>query len=435
MDNPRPEKNRTGWLEHLEAESWSAELIISGAAIYGSFQLPWLLTKLINYSLLNFSDDILEIMYLVFTYLTFTISILMVNFVLHFVLRSLWVGLIGLSSVFPQGISEESESYSKSYLQQLKHDFGDLRAYHEKIDRLCSIIFAFSFSFAMIFLSISVLVLTIAGIAYLIHQLNQNLPINVLFFSILGFVLFPGILNGLLNHKKFRDKAWVQKIHYPILFKAVSRVIFHVFFEPVYYINSIFITNFKKSQYSLRVLAYMALVLPVFAVVFIQSNAIFANKDYYFNYANREDRFYPIHYEDQLDENQLIQNPTIPSAQIESSGLNLFLPLPMREETRIYQKYGAYSNDPQLSANENILKSRAWFKEQAGKYFHIEVNGKKYTPSLRGYNHRNAYEYGFLAFIPASLCKEGENMIYIQSDYQVEGKKRECYLPFWYSSR
>jgi hypothetical protein len=434
MDNPTPEKTKQGWLEHLEAESWSAELIISGAAIYGSFQLPWLLNNLINFCLLNFSDDILDILYLVFTYLTFTITILMVNFVMHFVLRSLWVGLIGLTSVFPQGINEESDTFSKHYLQQLKADYGDLRGYNAKIDRTCSIIFAFSFSAAMIFLSIAIVVVAIATIAYLLHQLIPGINIHVAFFSLLGLVLVPSFLNGLLNNKKLREKPWVQKIHYP-LFRRVGNVMFHIFQEPINRINNTFLTNFKKTQYTLRFLAYLALVLPVFMVVFIQSNALFATQNFYFKFDSREDRFYAQHYADELKEGQLILSPMIPSAQIFGSGLNLFLPLPTREEVKLHQKFGKYHDDPKLSEAENLLKSRAWFKEQAGKYFHIKVNGHVFDPALRSYNHPNAFEYGLLAFIPANLFQEGENLIQVQSEYRMDGKQRECFIPFWYSAK
>lgn len=433
MDNPKPEKNQPGWFEYLEAESWSAELIISGAAVYGSLQLPWMMDKMVNFTLLHFSDDILSILYLFFNYLTFAMAVLIVNFVLHFILRSLWVGLIGLSSVFPQGISEESESYSKSYLQQLKAEFGDLRGYTEKIDRACSIMFAFSFSVALIFTSIALIVLAVAGIAYLIHQINPKISIETLFLSILSLMILPGFIGGMLNMKPLREKAWVQKIHYPLV-RFGGRMMFHVFYQPIHYINSAFVTNLKKGQYTIRMVGYMLLILPAFVVLFTQSNVLYANKNYYFSHANREDRFYYYQYEDQLKENQLIQDPLIPSAQIEGSGVNLFLPLPTREEVILRKKYGDYSNDPKLSEAENLLKRRAWFKEQVNKYFQIEVNDKKIKPMLRSFNHPNANEYGFLAFIPVAFLQEGENVIHIESEYRVEGKKRESFIPFWYSN-
>ncbi|WP_373549394.1 hypothetical protein [Haliscomenobacter sp.] len=433
MDNPNSEKNTQGWFERLEAESWSAELIISGAAIYGSFQLPSALNQLINYSLLHFSDDILRILYLVYTYLTLAITILMVNFVMHFVLRSLWVGLIGLASAYPQGVNIESKSFSKSYLQQLKADFGDLRAYNEKIDKACSIIFAFSFSVAMIFMSIAVIVLAAAGLAYLLHQLSPKIGIQTSFFSILGLIVLPSLFGGVLNLKPLREKAWVQKIHYPFMIRRIGRLMFHVFYQPVYYINSIFTTNFNKGQYSMRVLAYMTLILPVFFMVFTQSNAMYADKDFYFKNTNREDRFYARHYEDQLKQDQLILNPLIPSAEISGAGLRLFLPMPMREEVVLYKKYGKPPVDSTLNESKLVYQNRIWFKEQARKYFHIAVNGKKINPELRSYQHPNATEYGFLAFVPANLFVEGENVLHVQSEYKVESKKRESFIPFWYS--
>lgn len=435
MDNPKPENSKQSWLEHLENESWSAELIISGAAIYGSLQLPWLLTKMVNYSLLNFSDDILQILYLFFNYLTFAVSILMVNFILHFILRSIWVGLLGLSSVYPHGVNLESENYSKHYLQQLRADFGDLRGYSTKIDRTCSIMFAFSFSAAMIFTSIALMVLVIAGVAYGIHRLLPALPIFNVFMVILFTLIVPGFIGGLLNAKSLRDKAWVQKIHYPLIVRVSGRIIFPLLYEPIFYINSTFITNLKKRQYTLSMLGYILLILPVYLVVFTQSNVLYANQRYYFSNADRQDRFYSVHYEDQLKTDQLIQNPIIPSSDIIGSGVKLFLPLPMREEIVLNKKYGEYKMDSTLSASQNLLNNRAWFKEQAKKYFHIEVNGQKFVPSmLRSYNHHNTYEYGFLTFIPDSLLLRGENVIYIQSDYKYKGKKRQSFIPLWYSS-
>lgn len=434
MDNPKPEHNKQSWLEHLENESWSAELIISGAAIYGSLQLPWLLTKMINYSLLNFSDDILQILYLFYNYLTFAISILMVNFILHFILRSIWVGLLGLSSVYPKGVNLESENYSQHYLKQLKADFGDLRGYSTKMDRTCSIMFAFSFSVAMIFTCIALMVLGVAGIAYGVHLLLPQFSIDNIFLLILSCLLLPGAVGGVLNMKSLRDKAWVQKIHYPLIIKISGRIFFHFLYEPIYYINSTFITNLKKRQYTLNMLGYIILILPVYLVVFTQSNVMYTNKRYYFSNAEREDRFYYVHYEDHLTTDQLIQNPMIPSSDITGSGVKLFLPLPMREEVVLTKKYGEYKPDSTLSAGQNLIKNRAWFKDQAKKYFQIEVNGQKFVPSLlRSYNHHNAYEYGFLTFIPDSLLLRGENVIYIQSDYRYKGKKRQSFIPFWYS--
>ena len=100
-----------------------------------------------------------------------------------------------------------------------------------------------------------------------------------------------------------------------------------------------------------------------------------------------------------------------------------------------YKKYGQAPVDSTLSESKQVYQNRFWFKEQARKYFHITVNGKKINPALRSYQHSNANEYGFLAFVPANLLVEGENVIRVQSEYKVEGKKRESFIPFWYSAK
>lgn len=433
MDNLSPNSNQQSWFEQLEKESWSAELIISGAAIYGSLQLPWLLTKMVNYSLLNFSDDILQILYLFFSYLIFAISSLMISFIVHFILRSIWVGLIGLSSVYPQGVNEESENFSKHYLKQLKAEFGDLRSYAARVDQTCSIMFAFSFRFAMLLTSIALMVLATTIVAYGIHQLLPQFPISTIFMIMLATLMLPGMIGGMLNTKKIRDKVWVQKIHYPLI-KISGRIIFNFLYEPVLFINSTFVTNQKKIATILGIIGNMLLILPVFFVVLQQSNVLYSIQRYYFSNAEREDRFYSVHYEDQLKTDQLIQNPTIPSSEITVAGVKLFLPLPTREEVVLNKKYGEYKMDSTLNESQNLLRSRAWIKEQAKKYFHIELNGQTFVPErLRSYNHHNANEYGFLTYIPDSLLLSGENLIYIQSEYQYKGKKRESFIPFWYS--
>jgi len=269
MDNLSPNSNQQSWFEQLEKESWTAELIISGAAIYGSLQLPWLLTKMFNYSLLNFSDDILQILYFFFNYLTIAISILMVNFILHFIMRSYWVGLLGLSSVYPKGVNEESENYSKHYLQQLKADFGDLRGYASQVDQACSIIFAYSFSVAMLFTSIASVVFAATGIAYGIHQLLPQFPINSIVIAIFSILMVPAIIAGVLNAKRLREKDWVKKVHYPLVVKSIGRIMYHFLHEPIFYIQSIFITNIKIRAYTLSLLGYLLLILPVSIVVLL----------------------------------------------------------------------------------------------------------------------------------------------------------------------
>ena len=64
MDKTKPE-----WLQALEAQSWQAELIASGLAIYGSLSMGVYLDGLAEWAVLRFNDRILNILYFFFFYI------------------------------------------------------------------------------------------------------------------------------------------------------------------------------------------------------------------------------------------------------------------------------------------------------------------------------------------------------------------------------
>ena len=58
--NQDTQKTKLEWLEVLESQSWQAELIASGLAIYGSLSLEKYLVQMIGWSMLHFDDYTLK---------------------------------------------------------------------------------------------------------------------------------------------------------------------------------------------------------------------------------------------------------------------------------------------------------------------------------------------------------------------------------------
>jgi len=135
-------KKKPKWLKILETQSWQAELVISGMAIFGTLQLPALVDNLVNFSLYYFSTDYMDILYFVFIYLYFACLILIISFITHLVLRSLWIGLLGLNSIYPDGVNKDFKMYGKDYMEKWMEDFPSLDDYNKRLDRTCSSIFA-----------------------------------------------------------------------------------------------------------------------------------------------------------------------------------------------------------------------------------------------------------------------------------------------------
>jgi hypothetical protein len=87
--------------------TWEVELLISGVAVFAMLQLPgWLDDRF--FSLMpRFDQDVVTALTLVFVYLKIAALILAITFTLHLILRAQWIALVGLHSVFPDGVRWE----------------------------------------------------------------------------------------------------------------------------------------------------------------------------------------------------------------------------------------------------------------------------------------------------------------------------------------
>ena len=97
-ENGSKKTKKPKWMRVLEKQSWQAELVISGVAIFGSLQLPSALQDFIDFCIYYVSDEMMGLVYIFILYLGLIIPVLIINFILHFILRALWIGMLGLSN-------------------------------------------------------------------------------------------------------------------------------------------------------------------------------------------------------------------------------------------------------------------------------------------------------------------------------------------------
>jgi hypothetical protein len=112
------------------------ELLISAFAISGLFYI----FEPIAHKMLvaQFDNNHFLIFILVITY--FSLQILIFNLMLHLLLRSLWIGSLGLRYVFGK-IDFEQLNYGEQFTKYLKRKVGSFDAYISKLENICSIIF------------------------------------------------------------------------------------------------------------------------------------------------------------------------------------------------------------------------------------------------------------------------------------------------------
>lgn len=218
---------RPKWLRRLERESWQAELIISGAAIIGSLQLPWVLEKFQYYLLLHFDRAALKLWFFATAYWALFVYGLILLFILHFVVRALWIGLIGLNSIYPNGIATTNLA-SLDLQEKTREEYGDIDGLIKRFDRMASGMFGTGFTFAGVFLNIGLIV----SVAILVVTFLQNLGVPALWawFTglsplVAGFI--ASILNTVMSLPKYREKEWVKRYHFPLT-KFISRLSYPV---------------------------------------------------------------------------------------------------------------------------------------------------------------------------------------------------------------
>lgn len=219
--------NKPKWLRRLERESWQAELIISGAAIFGALQLPGLLEKFQYYLLLNYERGALFLWGFATSYWALFVYGLIFVFIFHFVIRALWIGLVGLNSVYPEGIVENKMT-SKDYHEKVKQEYGDIDGFIDRLDRSASSMFGTGFTFAGLFFNLGL----IASISILLVNWLQDLGLAPSLAWTIGLlpiisILVVSILSSVLSLPALREKEWVKRIHFP-LGKFLSRLTYPV---------------------------------------------------------------------------------------------------------------------------------------------------------------------------------------------------------------
>lgn len=424
------------WLRRLEQESWQAELVISGLAIYGALQLPGFIDNLAQWVFVQTTDDGNMLLYLIFFYMVVCANVLIFTFVAHFILRAVWIGLVGLNSVFPEGIKNESNMYAPHFMEQLRRDFPHKNLSIRELDNLCSIIFAFSAYFVLVILTvaidISVLYLLKLGLEKILPGFVANLIIGIFLF-----LIFLGVLSNLFfNNKKLREKAWVKKWHYPLAM-MLGKVVLHIFYRPTTYLGFTFMTNINLRQYIGASSLFFVVVLAFSMQQLLSGSPVLyiINKEALFRQYKRSDRIHSEVYENlRHSDDGKILTAIIESDQVTGDFLKAFVPIFKSESEVIDSLCGAWANNADLTEDENRQSRYQFWSDCYSKYHQFYVNDSLYRVDIVKHTHRNQGENGVLGFIPTNNFKEGKNILRVE---KVRSNKDKPYrimnIPFWYA--
>ena len=430
------ENNKTPkWLKRLEKESWQAELLISGLALYGTLQLPvfvyWLTDMLLNI----FPPNYYLAGYVIAFFYLFGIAILTTFFIIHFVLRGYWIGLIGLNSVYPEGYKVEDGFYSPIYSRLLAAKLPSIKETIKKVDKQCSTMFSGAFVFMLLYGSMSLSFTFILGI----YALTKDF-IPFFIWIILGVlfglaVIVMSVLGPMSKSEKFRNNEFLQKIFFKMSY-WFGNLTTPFFFKPVNQILFTYGTHAKSATSNIRVSVPFFAIAMFLSLFHLQKSniGILINKGNGENINIHENTIYKTHYLDQYEVGDNIFVPVLESDVITDPFIKLFIPI-LRNESSIQDIIcGKYEEDKSLDSDTEYKIQKQFQLDCYNKYITIKINDTLFDAELLRHNHSQGDRKGVLCYIPSKILSEGKNQIKVQ---KIKNTEQEIYdeytINFWYA--
>jgi hypothetical protein len=424
--------NQQSWLERLSMESWQAEMVISGVAIFGSFQLFDGVKSLIDWFYFSLPGSFMYIAYFLGFYFFIAVAVLCMSFLGHFVVRSIWIASIGLESVYPE-IRRDNDTYSPHFMDQLLRRFPSFKGFNEELDKIGSSILAFALMLVMVFIGIGCVI----GLALLLGTMTAMLTTEEVGLKVslglLGTAVVIMLFNTILNSKSLQNRPWVQKIHFPLSI-GIGYLFANVFFRPHSYLSFIIRTNLDTKKYWKFMTVMMIGVAIISGSVFERTHLLALMDNVYYRFDQRTDRLYSSNYlTESADQELAFISPQIPSMIIHSpADLTLFLPMPEREELRIFLACSEQEPSGIEDRSEARLASYnyriACFKEQVS----VEIDDEPVEVIMKVYKHPHDREPGLMYFFPGLELSPGEHQIVIRHLALKGAQEKIDRIPFVY---
>lgn len=172
--------------------TWEMELLISGATVFGLVQLPGIADKFL-FHLHNTGAEVVSAFVIpLWIYVKSALITLIATFVAHLALRGYWTALVGLSSVYPDGIRWEQVAQRSGpfMLAWLKERFGDIDATIERADNRATRVFGVGFAVATMMLIPIAMVLVLMAVMWAVTKTVGHVD-HLLDAGFLLFMLLP----------------------------------------------------------------------------------------------------------------------------------------------------------------------------------------------------------------------------------------------------
>ena len=424
-------------LQKLQEESWQLELLISGFAIFGLFSAY----EPVEIAIKEAQYHDLVYRGLIFMFLKLSIAILLLNLLLHVVLRGLWIGALGLRYVSGD-IDYDELNYSPKFTNYLRKKIGSFDRYIGTLENYCSVIFAISFLLIFYVLAFAfTIIFLVVSIKYLLD--NDNIPdwlgkaigIPVVIFILLGMLLtfIDFLTQGFLKRKK-----WISKIYFPIYW-LFSFITLSFLYRPLVY-------NFLDNKFGKRI---SFALIPIYILLLVITS-IEDKQSNYFKRTHNSSEYMANkrNYEDMLKkEGEFIKTVAIPSKVIKDSYLKVFVVFSDAIEDRMFSRNeglkpekdirGLYTditfNNTTINFNKRDSLKREYLKTFNNTY-KVFIDSTQYESDFI-LGESSTEEFGFETYLNIRDITEEKHVLSLKRDMYREKDtivRNIITIPFWY---
>lgn len=234
------------WLSELQQRSWEPEILLSGIVLYGMFKVPGLLDEFLIFFKLNIFGNSQDIDNLVALF-KMGIYWLIAGLILHLICRGIWIGMVGLSYTFPNGIQKQKLNYQGKFNDKVNQT-PSYELIVIRLEKISSSLFSISFMLFMSLIGGYLFFLALVVLPFTIIYIYFDIGFSGTFFE--AFQIYVLVIVGLavialidfISLGYFRRFRWFAKIYWP-LHRFVSVLTLSRFYRPIYYGV---VTNFNK---------------------------------------------------------------------------------------------------------------------------------------------------------------------------------------------
>ncbi len=425
------------WLEILQQESWQLELLISGFAIFllaGAYEPVRHLSYYIQ--LLSTGSTYYAILMIPYQVLWGAWHVLIVNLIMHVLLRGLWISTIGLRYISGD-IEFEKLRFNPKFDAFLRKRIKKFDLYIQQLERLCST--AFGFTFLIIFILISLglyvigvffLVWTMDGISSTYGNIGNIIVMPILFVYLIGGIIYFIDFISLGRPKKFRV---LSKVYYPF-YRFFGFITLSFIYRPIYY-------NLVDNKFGRKVVLFL---IPYLALFVIFANLTIETESYLPGNRGNES-IITFAYDDTWDQKFPVYSASIPSKYVDNGYVELYLPYIARSDDPVIEylcpdlppaKRGLYLFG--YTAMDRMMMDAAKALDCHAKRFKIYVNDSLHSNQhYRFYEHPTRENIGLVTILDVNYLPRGEHHVGVVVLLQEEtiqdslAYRETIRIPFW----